>query len=177
MAMKRLLPLLVLFSGLIAFAGPAYGCSCMAAEPEQMLEFGPTAFVGTMTGVAPAGQGPVGAQHLLTFEVEAVLAGEVPAEVQILTADNSAACGIDATLGTRLAVFAVDEGGQLSSSLCSVTDADVALKALGPGTPPTPGGSATSDGSSFDWQAVGLGVGGLAVLATAWLLSRRRRPI
>lgn len=177
MAMKRLLPLLVLISTFLAFAGPAYGCSCMAAEPQQMLEFGPTAFVGTMTGVVPAAQGPLGAQHLLTFEVEAVLAGEVPAEVQILTADNSAACGIDANIGSRLAVFATDEGGQLSSSLCSVTDADAALNALGPGTAPTPGGSATSDGSSFDWQAVGLGAGGLAVLAGAWLLSRRRRPI
>lgn len=175
--MKRLPPLLVLISGFLAFAGTAYGCSCMAADPQQMLEFGPTAFVGTITGATSAGQGPVGAQHVLTFEVEAVLAGDVPAQVEILTADNSAACGIDANIGTRMAVFATDEGGQLSSSLCSVTDADAALKALGPGTPPSPGETATSPSSSFDWQAVGLGAGGLAVLAAAWLLGRRRRTV
>jgi hypothetical protein len=141
------------------------------AEPAQMLEWGPTAFVGTITGVTGAGAGPVGAQHLLTFEVETVLAGEVPSSVEVLTADNSAACGIDAAVGARMAVFALDEGGQLSSGLCSVTDADSALAALGPGTPPSPGGAV---GPAFDWQALWLGAGGLAILTGAWLLGRRR---
>lgn len=172
--MKRLLPLLILVTSILTFAGPAYACSCMAAEPEQMLEFGPTAFVGTISGATAAGQGPVGAQHVLTFTVETVLAGEVPAEVEILTADNSAACGIDANVGSRMAVFAAEDGTNLTSSLCSITDADAAIAALGPGTPPSPGESPTSGGAPFDWQAVWLGAGGLAVLAAAWLLARRR---
>ncbi|HKX74530.1 MAG TPA: hypothetical protein VJR05_03990 [Acidimicrobiia bacterium] len=171
--MKRLLPFLVLVTSLLVSAGPAYACSCMEAQPREMLEFGPTAFVGTITGVTAAGQGPIGAQHLLTFEVETVLAGEVGPLVEVLTADNSAACGIDGTVGARMAVFATDEGGQLSSSLCSVTDADQALAALGPGTPPASDGSPEL-GSDFDWQVVWLGAGGAVVLAAAWLLGRRR---
>jgi hypothetical protein len=170
--MRRVLPLLVLVAATFTWAGPAYACSCVMAEPAQMLEWGPTAFVGTVSGVTSAGQGPAGAQHLLTFEVETVLAGEVPASVEVLTADNSAACGIDATIGARMAVFAADEGGQLSSSLCSVTDPDSALAALGPGTPPASGGSPSGPG--FDWQALWLGAGGAVILAGAWLLGRRR---
>jgi hypothetical protein len=173
--MKRLLPLLVLVTSLLTFAGPAYACSCMAAEPAQMLEFGPTAFVGTISGVTTAGQGPIGPQHVLTFEVETVLAGEVPIEVEIVTADNSAACGIDANVGARMAVFAVDEGGQLTSSLCSVTDADAAINAIGPGTAPTPA-TTNLETRGFDWPVVGLAAGGAAALAAVWLISRRRRP-
>ncbi|HUO45830.1 MAG TPA: hypothetical protein VM470_03240 [Acidimicrobiia bacterium] len=172
--MKRLLPLLVLVTSILTFAGPAYACSCAMAEPEQMLEFGPTAFVGTIAGAVPAGQGPVGAQHVLTFSVETVLAGEVAAEVDVVTADNSAGCGIDANVGARMAVFAIEEGGALTSSLCSVTDADAAITALGPGTPPSQGESATADAGPFDWPVVALGAGGLGVLAVAWLLGRRR---
>ncbi len=106
-------------------------------DPDQMLEFAPVAFVGTVTGGAPMG-GAGGESTVFTFEVETVLAGDVPAQVDITTAGSSAACGLEAALGTRMAIFAVDEGnGVLSSGLCSTTDADLAIKALGPGTPPS----------------------------------------
>jgi hypothetical protein len=104
-----------------------------------------------------------------------VLAGEVPTIVNVTNADNSAACGFEAALGTRMAVFATDEGnGVLSSGLCSTTDADHAIKALGPGTPPTEGSAPSPDGAGFDWQAVWLGAGGLAVVGGVWLAGRRR---
>lgn len=110
-----------------------------------------------------------------TFEVETVLAGDVLSVVDVTTADNSAACGFEAAIGTRLAVFAVDEGnGVLSSGLCSTTDADLAIKALGPGTPPTGGSAPSPEGAGFDWQAVWLGAGGLVVVAGVWLGGRRQ---
>ena len=61
-------------------------------EPNQLLEFAPTAFVGTVTEV-PAVVGRGGGTVAGTFEVETVLAGEVPSVVDVTTADNSAACG------------------------------------------------------------------------------------
>ena len=103
-------------------------------EPAAMLEFGPTAFVGTITDAGLVGG--VG-DRVVRFEVETVLAGEVPTEVDISTAGNSAACGIESAVGSRMAVFAADNGGILSASLCSVTDPDVAIAALGPGTAPS----------------------------------------
>lgn len=172
--MKRLLPLLFLFVSLFGFSGPANACSCALLEPNQLLEFAPTAFVGTVTGGVPAVLGRGGGSVAYTFEVETVLAGEVPSVVDVTTADNSAACGFEAAIGTRMAVFAVDEGnGVLSSGLCSTTDADLAIKALGPGTPPIEGGAPSPEGAGFDWQAVWLGAGGLAIVAGVWLAGRR----
>lgn len=170
--MRRVLPFVLIVVALFTFAGPAYGCSCAMLEPAQLLEIGQVAFVGTITGAVPMGDKDL-ADQSITFEVETVLAGEVPREVDVVTANNSAGCGIDATVGTRLAVFATDEGGQLTSSICSTTGADLAIDALGPGTAPTAGGT-TSDAGSFDWQAAWLGAGGLAVVGGAWWLSRRR---
>jgi hypothetical protein len=138
----------------------------MVASPEEMLEFGPIAFVGTMTGAVPAGQ-----NHTLSFDVETVLAGEVPAVAEVVTANNSAACGIDVNIGSRMAIFASDDQGFLSSSLCSTTDADTAINALGPGVAPSP---ATTPSAAFDWQAVWLGVGALVLVGGAWLIGRRR---
>jgi hypothetical protein len=173
--MKRLLPLLFFVVSLFGVAGPANACSCALLEPSQLLEFAPTAFVGTVTGV-PAVIGRGGGSVAYTFEVETVLAGEVPSVVDVTTADNSAACGFEAALGTRMAVFATDEGnGVLSSGLCSTTDADLAIKALGPGTPPTGAAGVPGPvGAGFDWQAVWLGAGGLLVVAGFWLAGRRQ---
>ena len=171
---RRLLLLLLLIAAPFGLAGPANACSCALLEPNQMLEFAPTAFVGTVTE-APAVLGRGGGSVFYTFEVETVLAGEVPSVVDVSTADNSAACGFEAAVGTRMAVFATDEGnGVLSSGLCSTTDADLAIKALGPGTPPTEGSAPSPEGAGFDWQAVWLGAGGLAVVTGVWLAGRRR---
>ena len=171
--MKRPLILFFVVVPLLGLAGPARACSCALLEPNQLLEFAPTAFVGTVMGgptVVGRGDGSVA----YTFEVETVLAGQVPAVVDVTTAANSAACGFEAPLGTRIAVFAADDGnGVLTSGLCSSTDADLAIKALGPGTPPTPVMTGSA-GSGFDWQAFWLGVGGLAVVAGFWAAGRRQ---
>ena len=171
--MKRLLPLIVLVVSLFIQASPARGCSCALLEPSQLLEFAPTAFVGMVVANTEIGGGGGSVEY--TFEVETVLAGEVPAVVEVTTAANGAACGFEATPRTRMAVFATDEGdGVLASGLCSTSDADLAIEALGPGTPPAAGGVPGPEGTPFDWQAVGLAAGGLVVVAGAWLAGRRR---
>jgi hypothetical protein len=165
--MRRLLPvLLMVLTSLVTFAGPAAACSCALLEPKQMLEFAPTAFVGTLTGSIPAPGGDLA----LTFEVETVLAGQVPAEVMVLSAANSAACGIEAAIGTRLGVFASDENGSLRTGLCSTMDPDAAIAVLGPGSAPS--GTPTAD-QPFDWQAVWLGGAGLVLVGGAVALTRR----
>jgi hypothetical protein len=143
-----------------------------------MLEFAPVAFVGTLTDRQPAELGELGGQNWFVFEVETVLAGDAPAQAWVLSADNGAACGIEAGIGQRLGVFASLDGEVLSSSLCSVTDPDLAIKALGPGKAPLGGsgspGEQTQAPSTFDWPALGLGAGGLTLVAVVWLLSRRK---
>lgn len=143
---------------------PAHGCSCMALEPQQMLEFGPIAFVGTVSGIGAGGDNKV-----MTFEVDTVLTGELPAFVEIVTAANGAACGIEAPVGSRVAVFANEQAGRLTSSLCATADPDAAINALGPGSPPT---TSVSE-APIDWPAVWLGAGAVALVGGVWLALRR----
>lgn len=171
--MKRIVPLLLLVGSLVGVAGPAGACSCALLEPTQLLEFAPIAFVGTVTGVTPVGTRSGSVSY--AFEVETVLAGEVPTVATVTTAGSSAGCGFEAALGTRMAVFATDEGdGELSSGLCSTTDADLAIKELGPGSPPTGVGVSGPGAVALDWQAVWMGAGGLLVVVGVWFAGRSR---
>lgn len=162
LVMRRALLVLFLLAGLFVISSPAHACSCFAAPPEQMLTFGPTAFVGTVSDVSAARD-----SKLLTFEVDIVLAGEVPAVAEVWTPLN---CEIGANVGTRIAVFASEEGGHLVSNLCSTTDAETAITALGPGVSPS---GLETESTSFDWPAIWLGVGALALVGGAWLVLRR----
>lgn len=164
---RRLIPVLVLAALLTIFASPAYGCSCVSSDPVEMLRFGPTAFVGTVTGVTSGFD-----RDVVSFEVETVIAGEVGPTISVhAPAGGEGMCGINSTVGNRLAVFASDEGGGiLSVSMCSVTDPQSAITALGPGTPPVP---ATDFAAPFDWPAVWLGAGAVVLVGGAWLLLRR----
>ena len=129
-------------------------------EPTQLLEFAPIAFVGTVTGVTPVGTRSGSVSY--AFEVETVLAGEVPTVATVTTAGSSAGCGLEAALGTRMAVFATDEGdGELS-------------KELGPGSPPTGVGVSGPGAVALDWQAVWMGAGGLLVVVGVWFAGRSR---
>ncbi|MCA1735196.1 MAG: hypothetical protein LC739_03525 [Actinobacteria bacterium] len=73
-------------------------------------------------------------------------------------------------VGARIAVFATEEAGRLTSNLCSTTDPDTAIQELGPGTAPLQPADLEAP---FDWPAVWLGVGALALVGGAWLAIRR----
>ncbi|MFN2486864.1 MAG: hypothetical protein ABR609_09725 [Acidimicrobiia bacterium] len=163
--MRRALVVMFLLAGLFAISNPAIACSCASAPPKQMLEFGPIAFVGTVSEV-----GAAAGSKLLTFQVDTVLAGELPAVADVWTASDGAACGIEAGVGARIAVFATEEAGRLTSNLCSTTDPDTAIQELGPGTAPLQPADLEAP---FDWPAVWLGVGALALVGGAWLAIRR----
>ena len=72
-------------------------------------------------------------------------------------------------MGARVAVFGDESAGYLTSNLCSTTDADTAIAALGPGTPP----SAASSEAFFDWDLVWLGLGAIGLVGGVWLVGRR----
>lgn len=163
----------------------AHACSCAFMEPEEALNQGnvPAAFVGTLTAKEEAGQGDFGPQIAWTFEVEAVLAGELD-EVTTLTApaDDGANCGLNLQEGDRVGLILYSDGDGWSSSSCSTYDAE-AMLAAGDPQPPTDGGSpvaeppAESAASSFPIVPIVLAVLGAGiVLAVVVLLARRARP-
>ena len=146
-------------------------------EPNQMLEFAPTAFIGTVTAV-PAGWWVEEVDRpCYTFEVETVLAGDVPAIVDVTTADNSAACGFEAA--DRNPDGSVrSRRGQRCTALRACARRPMPIwRSRRLGLEPAQPEAARFPlrrGSGFDWQAVWLGAGGLAVVAGVWLAGRRR---
>ena len=57
-------------------------------SPEEMAAFSPVAFVGT---VVDTGGVVMSGNRTMTFDVETVFAGEVPAVTEVVTASNGAA--------------------------------------------------------------------------------------
>lgn len=163
----------------------AHACSCAFMQPEEALNQGnvPAAFVGTLMSREEAGQGDFGPQIAWTFEVEAVLAGDLN-EVTTLTApaDDGANCGLNVGVGDRVGLILYSDGDGWSSSSCSTYDAD-AMLAAGDPQPPTDGGSPVAEpptesaASSFPVVPIALAVlGAGVVLAAVVLLARRTRP-
>lgn len=155
--LARLLFAVVLTSGLyVAAAPPAIACSCVANPGDaQYLERADAVFVGevvdylapprklTMSSMDPA---------VWTFAVSDVYKGDVAARQDVISASNSASCGLDIPRTGRFLIFASNEsdgmvGGEIGgpvlyASLCSgtrpVADAPIPPE-LGQPKPPAPG--------------------------------------
>jgi hypothetical protein len=175
-SMKRFVILSLLTLAMMGWAGPARACSCALMEPQDLLKGSPAAFVGQLTAQRTTA---VPGRAMYVFDVESVYTGDIGREVAVYSADNSAACGLSLPVGQRAAIFATVSGSELESNLCSVTDADQAVSQLGSGAPPAASGSLGTppdfeSPSRFDWQGIGLGMGGLVLVAGVWLYSRQR---
>lgn len=160
----------------------AFACSCAFMDPGQALASGPAAaFVGTLRDVQPGGGETVmGPAMRWTFEVEAVLAGELAPTVEVLAAQDSGAnCGLNVAPGERVGLLLYPETDGWGSSSCSTYDAD-ALLAAGEPVPPDPAlaeptaePAATSSGVGWLGLAATV-VAAVAVLGAAAVLVRRR---
>ncbi len=95
----------------------AHACSCMAPPPpEQILADAPVAFVGTQVGrTAQAGDAN---SVVLTVSVSDVYAGEVGPVVEIVTASDSAACGVDFAGMGPVGLYPTTRGAGFEVSSC-----------------------------------------------------------
>ncbi|NNF70557.1 MAG: hypothetical protein HKN01_12365 [Acidimicrobiia bacterium] len=143
--MKRLMTLallgMALFGAQATTAAPAHACSCMIVPIEEAIRSDtPAAFVGVAVDVVDRGLGGgpgSGLPRLWTFEVETVLAGELPGVVQVGSGFGDADCGYDFSNAGRIGIVAYDAGGELGTSICGgIWDADELIAAHGPGTEP-----------------------------------------
>jgi hypothetical protein len=180
--------LLLVFLFTLLPTGRAHACSCMFMEPDEALAQAdvPAAFVGTLVAREDAGRGEFGAQVQWTFEVEAVLAGDL-AEITTLRApqDDGANCGLNLQVGDRTALILYSDGDGWSSSSCSTYDAD-AMLAAGDPQPPSPVEGEDGQGEPFAQPGHDGGLpvlpiaiavlGAAAILAAVVLLARRARP-
>lgn len=165
----------------------AHACSCVFMSAEEALQQGnvPAAFVGTLISREDAGQGEFGHQFTWTFQVEAVLAGELDATTTVTAAeDDGANCGLSVPEGGRVGLILYSDGDGWSSSSCSTYDADEMLAAGDP-QPPADDGSEEpvaqprNDNASSTIPIVPIALAVLAaagILVAVVLLARRARP-
>lgn len=175
LARPRHLGALVLASMLLVLLrpAPAFACSCVMFEPDTFAEQHQAAFVGTL--VDQVGES-------WTFEVETVVAGELPETLTVHSqVGDGANCGLMMDVGQRSGVglFGGEAGWETNS--CQVIDAELLLAATD-GHPPLPvtGDGATTtadpsdDGGARTLGLVALALGGSAVVlgGAVWVARR-----
>ncbi|MEX2406349.1 MAG: hypothetical protein WD834_03340 [Actinomycetota bacterium] len=167
--MRRVVAALILAAAIVPIwpATSAWACSCIQASRREHVEDASAIFVG----VARVGE-PVenAATALVTrFSVEAVYKGDLTAgsDVSIHHETQESACGLSFREGERFAVFVHEFGGQMLTSLCSLTrSGKISASRLGLPRPtevvPAPPEAGAAFSSRMPW-IVGLSIGTLAI--------------
>jgi hypothetical protein len=110
---------------------PALACSCVASAPAGHFTSADVVFAGPVIDVevepVPAGAVAVPASQAqsVTFEVRSVYKGAPGARAVVHAESGGASCGIPFAEEASYLVFARDDGGSYSTSLCSGTTDDL----------------------------------------------------
>jgi hypothetical protein len=121
----------VVAASLTAGIEPARACSCALPDPRETLARGDGAFVGTLVSRRQVDQHAV-----LVFSVEKTLKGSIGGTVEVSTASNGAACGLEAPVGTRVGLVLERRGGAWHGYLCWQFAPEELLAAALPLPPP-----------------------------------------
>jgi hypothetical protein len=101
----------------LAFAAGAFACSCLPVNLVRDLPRADAAFVGTVLERKVEHQ-----KATYLFRVEQVYKGDVENRVEVTSASNSAACGLELAVDQRVGLLLTREGGTWRASLCSQVD-------------------------------------------------------
>ncbi len=111
----------------VAGAGPAHACSCVALTDKQAFKLADAVFTGELEGTELTNKGPVystGDLERFFFDVDTVFKGTATDRQTIFTARDGASCGLEIGGPGPFVVYAYRErggGDTLSSNLCSGT--------------------------------------------------------
>ncbi len=122
-----------------ATATPAHACSCAMPDPRSLLAQTDGAFVGRLIERRDLGDG----RAVFTFRVERRVKGAMGTTVDVESASNGAACGLETTIGARIGLFLERSAGRWTSSLCWQVSPDDLLAAAQPLPPPNGRGPTT----------------------------------
>ena len=160
---------------MITSPSPAYGCSCIEPDLEQLFSGHEGAFVGTLIERPPLDEGFVNSADLVpyVFEVEAAYKGEVTNPMTVMSAVSGASCGLEMPEGASASVFVWSEGGEWHGGLCSTMGPEALLD--GPFQTVEFAEAEPPAGTSVArWALAGLGIAGAAAAGIAY--QRRNRP-
>ncbi len=105
---------MLVVASLAAAVEPARACSCIPPDPWSYLEKTDGAFVGRLVSRREIDQG----RAVLTFSVERAVKGKIGTTVEVTTANNGGACGIETSVGRRIGLFLMREGDGWVGHLC-----------------------------------------------------------
>ena len=142
----------------LALAADAFACSCLRVDLIRDLPRADGAFVGTVLERKLEGQ-----KAVYLFRVEQVYKGDIENRIEVASAGNSAACGLELQVDERIGLLLTRVGRQWRSSLCSQVDpsAFLALTRVDNSTPP------------INWGGIVVGV--LVLGAGTFFLIRKLR--
>jgi hypothetical protein len=101
----------------LALAADAFACSCLRVDLIRDLPRADGAFIGTILERRVEGQ-----RAIYLFRVEQVYKGDIENRVEVVSAANGAACGLELQVDQRMGLLLTREGEQWRSSLCSQVD-------------------------------------------------------
>ena len=111
---------------------PARACSCIPPDPWTFLKQADGAFVGRLVSRREADQG----QAVLLFSVDRAVKGRIGTTVEVTTANNGSACGIETSVGQRIGLFLDRNGNRWVGHLCWQVSPEDLLAAARPLPPP-----------------------------------------
>ena len=137
---------------LVATAAPARACSCASGDAREQLERSDAAIIGTLVSRAPSGEGSA----TFTFRVDEEIKGDFGPTVDVDSADNGAACGLEVGVGDQTGLFLRgNETRGWSSSLCEQIAPDELREAAKP--MPKPNGEGPMKAiAGGNWGEMGL---------------------
>jgi len=144
---------------LLAFAADALACTCAPVDLKRDLPRADGAFIGTLLEREDRA-----ATATLLFRVEQVYKGDISNRVEVETARDGAACGLEAPAGERIGLLLERRGSVWRSSLCSQVDPAAFLELTD-----------VQDNAFPPVNWGGIVVGALILLAGTWFLARRVR--
>jgi hypothetical protein len=101
----------------LALAADAFACSCLRVDLVRDLPRADGAFVGTVLERRVERQ-----RAIYLFRVEQVYKGDIENRIEVVSAANGAACGLELAVDQRIGLLLTREDGTWRSSLCSQVD-------------------------------------------------------
>ena len=143
----------------LALAGDALACTCAPVDLERDLPRADGAIIGTV--LERHGRGD---EVVYLFRVEQVYKGDIDNRVEIVTNAQTATCGLDLAVGTRIGLLLERQAGEWRSGLCSEVDAADFLALTD-----------VEDNTLPPFNVGGIVVGFLILAAGVYVLLRKRR--
>jgi hypothetical protein len=145
---------------MIGTTASASACTCLPVNLERDLPRADGAFVGTLLDSRPRGA----TQTVYRFRVEQVYKGDIDSRIDVVSASDGAACGLELPQGERVGLLLDRDGNVWRGSLCGQVDPSDLL-AL----------TKVDDNSLPDINWGGWVVGFLVLGIAAFALVRKRR--